>query len=28
MEDAFEKAGRPDITNAIYRVDYTSIKDG
>ena len=26
MEDAFEKAGRPDITNAVYRVDYTTIK--
>jgi peroxiredoxin len=26
MEDAFEKAGRPDITNAVYRVDYSSIK--
>jgi peroxiredoxin/outer membrane lipoprotein-sorting protein len=26
MEDAFEKAGRSDITNATYHVDYTSIK--
>jgi len=26
MEDAFEKAGRPDITNALYRVDYATIK--
>src|SRR5882672_10848875 len=26
MEDAFEKAGRADITNALYRVDYTTIK--
>jgi peroxiredoxin len=26
MEDAFEKAGRPDITDALYRVDYTTIK--
>ena len=27
MEDAFEKAGRSDITNASYRVDYTTIKE-
>jgi peroxiredoxin len=26
MEDAFEKAGRADITDALYRVDYTTIK--
>jgi len=26
MEDAFEKAGRADITNALYRVDYTTIQ--
>ncbi|HEV8606619.1 MAG TPA: TlpA disulfide reductase family protein [Tepidisphaeraceae bacterium] len=26
MEDTFEKAGRPDITNALFRVDYTTIK--
>jgi peroxiredoxin len=26
MEDAFEKAGRPDITEALYRVDYATIR--